>query len=362
MQDDHIECPFCGSQHPLERHMYREEFACELTGCVLEVSLSVSRNPMTRNDWVGVLAATRHLREEHSVENARLEDDHVEGIDPGGVKQRTPILGKPSIEGQARLALRHLVRRSKHFGQPVLVEPSKDFPVSHAANSDEFFAILELLNERGWAKHGGASNVGHRFSVTAEGHAVHDRVGTSGLTVFVSSTVWDLLDCRTELASFLESLGCDVRLSEDPERFDSSTQVDSIQSCLQNLGQSDVVVCFLDQRYGAPLPAYQDRSATHVEIDYAKELGKPILTFIRDKSFSEFSTLKRTPTARTNWVEKDNEPNRERWVQFVQDHVSLPRERSERSNWVDQFRTIVDLKRMVRLKLEQLNARGELTK
>lgn len=60
------------------------------------------------------------------------------------------------------------------------------------------------------------------------------------ITVFLSSTCYDLADLRYELRSYLETKGFEVRLSEDPNSaFYVDPTSDSIESCLLNVQQSD---------------------------------------------------------------------------------------------------------------------------
>src|SRR2546423_8616086 len=101
------------------------------------------------------------------------------------------------------------------------------------------------------------------------------------IQVFISSTCRDLADLRGELRSFLETEGFLVRISEDVESgFYVDPVGDTIQSCLKNVEQSDIVVAVLDTRYGWVTPAGHARmgglSATHAELRHARSLRKPI--------------------------------------------------------------------------------------
>jgi hypothetical protein len=69
------------------------------------------------------------------------------------------------------------------------------------------------------------------------------------ITVFVSSTCYDLPDLRPELGRFLTENGFLVKLSEDPtSAFVVEPEDHSISSCLNNVEASDVVVCIIDRR------------------------------------------------------------------------------------------------------------------
>jgi hypothetical protein len=169
------------------------------------------------------------------------------------------------------------------------------------------------------------------------------------LTVFVSSTCYDLLDLRFELAAFLESKGHSVKLSDDPDRFAVDPSDDSIETCLRNLEASDVVICIIDRRYGGVLKkgSHDGKSATHIEVLHARSLDprKPVFFFMREKAWLDYGILKDNPAANVNWVEPRNPDNRNKWMEFVNYVSALPEH--ARSNWVTFFKSSVDLKGLV---------------
>lgn len=171
---------------------------------------------------------------------------------------------------------------------------------------------------------------------------------TTPLRVFLSSTCYDLVDLRFELKDFLEKKGMIVRLSDDPtSAFFVDPTSDSIASCLENIDQSDVVVCVMDRSYGPALPDfYKSKSAVHVEIEHARKMKRPTFYFFRDIAWTEFHQLKRSSTAPTQWIEKDDEDRRKKWLQLAKQIAKLV-PKQEWSNWVTQFRSIVDLKTLV---------------
>jgi hypothetical protein len=76
----------------------------------------------------------------------------------------------------------------------------------------------------------------------------------SPLSVFISSTCYDLADARASLRETLERCGWVVRVSDSPDSaFYVDPLDDSIESCLRNVEASDAVVCILDRRYGGKL-------------------------------------------------------------------------------------------------------------
>lgn len=169
------------------------------------------------------------------------------------------------------------------------------------------------------------------------------------LSVFVSSTCYDLVDLRYELQAFLMANGFEPRLSEDPmSGFHIEPSADSIESCLANVEAADIVLSIIDRRYGPPLPSgrYRGFSASEAEVRHARrpEHPKPVLFFMRDLSHVEFQQL-RNPGFKPRWIEESGE-RLNLFRAFVEYAQQLP-QHSSRSNWVDQFKSAVDLKRIV---------------
>jgi hypothetical protein len=72
--------------------------------------------------------------------------------------------------------------------------------------------------------------------------------------VFLSSTCYDLVDFRAELAAYPQANGFRTVLSDDPRSaFYIDPADDSIASCLNNVEAADVVVCVIDRRYDRTL-------------------------------------------------------------------------------------------------------------
>ena len=179
------------------------------------------------------------------------------------------------------------------------------------------------------------------------------------ITVFVSSTCYDLLDLRAELVDFLNQCGfAAVKASDDIySDFVVNDDVNSIESCLSNVRASDAVVCIIDRRYGRPLPIgrYKGLSATHAEIEHAREHHIPVLVFVRDKAINDFDVLRNnSEETKTLWVSERDSDQKHRWIRFVDAQKALPPDgEHDRSNWFYSFQTSVDLKRMVAHRLLQ---------
>ena len=166
----------------------------------------------------------------------------------------------------------------------------------------------------------------------------------SRLNVFLSSTCYDLIDARAQLTDRLTRTGFVIRASDDFDSgFNVSGTTNSIDACLRNVEASDVIICLIDKRYGPSLPApHADKSATHVEIDHARTLGKPVFYFIRNRAFMEFEQLKTNNSHATRWVEPSDVASRQKWLDFVRNIAALPKS-ADYSNWLDQFDSGVDL-------------------
>lgn len=179
--------------------------------------------------------------------------------------------------------------------------------------------------------------------------------------MFISSTCYDLIDLRAELADFLDGKGYIPKVSDDPYRMDVEPTEDSIQTCLRNVEAADVVICILDGRYGPPLPPNGEVSATHAEIRHARKLDIPIYIFARDKALSDYDQLRHNPSAMTLWVEKHDDGQRKRWLEYAQElqKYALAKARKH-SNWVDPFRDSVQLKKLVLKRLTEFRQRREM--
>lgn len=339
-------CPMCRKNRSKTAHGWFDRFECEICRGVY-VDSRLVRAPTTLNNWTELLGAARELHSECQLEPSIHFDGSVSCPDFDGTKhsiQRYPT----SIRERANKLLLGLVRRTKFFGERIRLTDN-DYPLAYVSSPDQFRPYINFLAENQLITKHSSEAFGTDVSVTAHGFdAASEARLLPELTVFLSSTCYDLRDCRCELAVHLESLGCNVRQSDDPLRFEVSHNNDSIESCLLNVANSNLVLCFIDQRYGPPLPKepYEGLSATHAEIRFAFEKQIPVYFFIRREAFTEWSMLKRDASYRTNWVEPKDPVQRRRWTDFVSEYARLPSE-EDVSNWFDQFDSIVDLKKIV---------------
>lgn len=178
----------------------------------------------------------------------------------------------------------------------------------------------------------------------------------AAIDVFLSSTCYDLGDLRAEIADVLRRHSFLVRMSEDYEsEFVVHGHVDSISSCLLNVEASDVMICVLDRRYGPTVPTnhqYGGHSATHAEILHARSVGKPIFTFVRDKTLADYDHIRRDANFDPKWIDKKSKDDMARLIEEQQNLATAIT--ASRSNWFDAFKNVVDLKAVVLKRL--LNA------
>lgn len=258
------------------------------------------------------------------------------------------------IPEKANKILAAIERRTQYFGFEVEIKSDTEFPLGYAVNEAEFLKLLDYLEKKCLVFRGRTSNqLSRRVSLTADGFdAVQRQTLLTPLIVFLSSTCYDLLDLRSELADALERNGMIVKMSEDSDRFEVGGTTDSIETCLQNVDQSDVVVCIIDRRYGGIIKdgERQGYSGTHLEIQRANECNKPIFFFIRDRAEVEYHQLRSNAEYSPKWVE--SEPVKKRkWLELAQQAFDLS---DGQPNWMNQFQTVVDLKRLVAKRLTDL--------
>lgn len=118
---------------------------------------------------------------------------------------------------------------------------------------------------------------------------------SNDVRVFVSSTVYDLVDLRSELKVQLDELGVQPVMSEyDLGTADAPPADNTIEQCRLEVERADIVLCIVSRRYGPTLEKFihPDRSATHVEWDEAIRLGKRRRLFVRDSVLAAYSLWK----------------------------------------------------------------------
>jgi len=179
--------------------------------------------------------------------------------------------------------------------------------------------------------------------------------------IFISSTIYDLIDVRQSLRHVLKNhYEAEVRTSENIEDFGIDALQHTNQICVARLLECDLVIAIIDREYGtsAKLPGRKSISVTRYEVQSAIESKIPIWFFVRKNtwkewiSFKEFARDRRgESSARISnkqiFVDFCKE-NRKHWVtnhntfSFI-DEIS----RLKESNWMFQFRDAGELIRTV---------------
>src|SRR5215213_1159029 len=100
---------------------------------------------------------------------------------------------------------------------------------------------------------------------------------TTSLTVFVCSTFSDLSAEREAVLDAIRRL----QLQHDSMEFFGARAEQPIETCLEEVRRSDVIVVIVGHRYGSIAP---DLGISYSEAEYSEgyRLGKPCLIYIRD--------------------------------------------------------------------------------
>jgi len=182
-------------------------------------------------------------------------------------------------------------------------------------------------------------------------------------TVFIASTVFDLIDVRAELEELIQEIGLTPLLSDSATSdFTVLPDKNSIETCLVNVRASNYFIVVLSQRYGPSLAraGFPDLSATHLEYREAKENKLPVYFYVRDRLESGYRIWKSNDKSKSLnllWVEQDNF----RLFDFIEEHQKLIAS-SPTNNWYQTFRSSVELKNLVRRDLRIPAGRAALAK
>lgn len=176
------------------------------------------------------------------------------------------------------------------------------------------------------------------------------------MRVFVSSTVYDLVDVRSEIESLLRELKLSPVMSDEKlSEFLISHDANSIQTCLINVASSDEFIIVLDKRYGPRLGKAgfpEDISATHLEYREAVKNKKPIHFYVRDKLEADFTIYRKNPgtEVKLSWVH--DKKDEQGLFSLLEEHRTLAND--DRSNWYQTFSSSRDLKDSLRKKFEPI--------
>ena len=133
------------------------------------------------------------------------------------------------------------------------------------------------------------------------------------ISLFVSSTVYNLVDLRAELSRYLRELGYKPMLSNDEGFHDNSPNLAPWESCLNVLETCPIMILIIDGDYGHKFEwkntekVIGDRqiSPTHAEYVYAHKKKKRILVFVRQGLLEIYQTfLVALKTAKNDLIKK----------------------------------------------------------
>jgi uncharacterized protein DUF4062 len=175
--------------------------------------------------------------------------------------------------------------------------------------------------------------------------------------VFVSSTCYDLIDLRAELETFLKDLGfLPIMSDRTSSEFEVPTDRNSIDACLVNVQKCETFICVLSQRYGPRLGkhGFLNISATHLEYQAARQAGRSIYLYARDRLCADYSVWrqnrKKVSSLKFPWV--GNDKNDLGLFDLLEDHRKLA-SKSKTTNWLWSFRDSIELKARIGLDLRK---------
>jgi hypothetical protein len=196
--------------------------------------------------------------------------------------------------------------------------------------------------------------------------------GTSseyGFPIFISSTDYNLIDLRAELAKYLAELGYRPILSSSDGFHDNSPELEPWESCLQVLQTAYVMVLVIDGKYGEPLEwknfasIVGDRkvSPTHAEYLFAHKSKMRMLVFIRKEILTYYQSYRTAlkiakgekALAKENLLKtlpKHIQFETLEFVEEVKTTRSIP--------WIKPFENVTDIKQEIQKKM--LNELAEL--
>lgn len=196
------------------------------------------------------------------------------------------------------------------------------------------------------------------------------------MKIFLSSTAYDLSDCRALVVDRLEQNGHEVLFHESPT-FPARIGLHSHDQCLEAIKESDLVICLVDRRYGGkyagsllspfdPLEfsvlgstkagkkkrynvtyGLDSLSITWCEIYTAHKEGIPVITFARQRTLDEKETRRRNQYVSgfsPAYAEKNE----------IFDFLDWITQRKT-NNWIAPFISIVDFEKKLHTWMSELN-------
>lgn len=127
------------------------------------------------------------------------------------------------------------------------------------------------------------------------------------LSIFISSTCFDLKEQRHNIYSELSEMGYSVILSENGDvGYEQGISLE--RSCLKSVSSTDIVVGIIGGRFGSKSESFEAHSITMNEITTAIGEGKIIFVFVERNVLAEFETYKKNQDLAENleWAHVDD--------------------------------------------------------
>jgi hypothetical protein len=190
-----------------------------------------------------------------------------------------------------------------------------------------------------------------------------------GFPIFISSTDYNLIDLRAELAKYLSDLGYKPLLSSSAGFHDNFPELEPWESCLQVLQSAYVMVLVIDGKYGTTFEwknfthFIEDKkvSPTHAEYLFAHKSNMRMLVFIRKELLTYYQIYR---TAIKN-SKGDREKAKQNLVVSLPSHIEyktlefIEEVKTTRPiPWIKPFENVTEIKQEIQKKM--LNELAEL--
>ncbi|MCG3165831.1 MAG: hypothetical protein POELPBGB_01606 [Bacteroidia bacterium] len=190
-----------------------------------------------------------------------------------------------------------------------------------------------------------------------------------GFPIFISSTDYNLIDLRAELAKYLADLGYRPILSSSDGFHDNSPDLEPWESCLQVLQSAYVMVLVIDGKYGelfewknfAAIIGERKVSPTHAEYILAHKTKMRMLVFVRRELLTYYQTYR---TAIKN-SKGDKEKAKQSLAVSLPKHIAFETlefieevKTSRPIPWIKSFENVTEIKQEIQKKM--LNELAEL--
>lgn len=182
------------------------------------------------------------------------------------------------------------------------------------------------------------------------------------IPIFVSSTEYNLVDLRAELANYLDNLGYRPILSSSEGFPDKSPDLEPWESCLPVIDKCFVMVLIIDGRYGKPMqwPHYssvfrdKEVSPTHGEYLYAMSMNMRILVYVRRTVMEFYQSYRKVMKECNDDPEKAKkvlQPTLPDTIEFNTLHFYSEVKTTKPIPWIVPFDNVSDIKQEIHKKM-----------